>query len=87
MGTITGPLTPVEPTQSANSLDIVPAMQQHMGPHILDLEQEGSLWSMSTVMPELGDWWIVTITTKRMYSDAGMGTQQVFDVKVHVDRK
>ena len=28
--TITGPLIPVEPTQSVNSLDIVPAMLQHM---------------------------------------------------------
>ena len=48
-------------TQSANSLDTVPTMQQHMGPHILNQEQEGSLWSMSTVMPEQGDWWTVTM--------------------------
>ena len=40
---ITGPATPVEPTQSVNSLDTVPAMQQHMCTHILDPTKEGSL--------------------------------------------
>ena len=79
---MSGPMTPVEPTQFANSLDIVPAMQQHMGPHILDLEQGGSFWSLFTVMPELGDWWTVTITTKMILITASTGTQQVFIVKV-----
>ena len=74
----------MEPTQSANSLATVPTMQQHMGPHILDQEQEGSLWSMSTVIPEQGDWWTVTMTTNKDFCIAGMGTQQVFIVKVSV---
>ena len=75
----------MEPAQSANSLDTVPTMQQHMGPHILDLEQEGSLWSMSTVMPEQGDWWTVTMLINKDSCIAGMGTQQVFIVKVGVE--
>ena len=60
---ITGPATPVEPAQSVNSLDTVPAMQQHTCTPIL-VAQERSFCSMSSVMLELQDWWTVTIVTR-----------------------
>ena len=40
MGTIAGPLTSVEPIQPVNSLDIDPAMLQHMQVPTLDLVLE-----------------------------------------------
>ena len=79
---ITGPVTPVEPAQFVNSLDTVPAMQQHMCTHILDLTQEGSFFYMSTVMQELVDWWTVASVTKVTIKFAMMGPLQVYVVKV-----
>ena len=76
---ITGPLIPVEPMQSVNSLDIVPAMLQHMSTlSQLDLVQEVCLCTMFIVMPEPGDWWTVTKTTNL----AAMVTQLAFYVNV-----
>ena len=79
---INGPETPVEPAQSVNSLDTVPAMQQHMLAHILDLEQVGSFCYMSTVMQELVDWWTVVTAIKEAFNTAMMGPLQVYVVKV-----
>ena len=79
---ITGPVTPVEPTQSVNSLDTVPAIQQHMCTHILVLKQAGSSCYMSTVMLELVDWWTVVTYTKMAIDTALVGLLQVYVVKV-----